>query len=429
MFYLNLSKQSLFTNFRQYVSLFLVTLFGSFIILFTTYVSDGMLKSVKEKALLYYGGEIQFIGGDSLAFYDFENRVEMVKPYFPKDVTYIERINHDGNHTYLYYEGAYSKVRCIQGIDFTNPTEKNNFDSFNYAQGNSDYTEGSHILLISEQIAQKLGVSAGDIITIQTNDTKGSINTLNFTVQGIFIDSSMFGKYTAYADIESLRQLGAYAPGYDNRFAISYNDRSPSKKEIVKLQESLSQKYNMYPLTDNKRAFYDVLEKDNSQKPIYALITLDANIKDLGMITRAIKLIVLLITVILVAIIAIGIASTYRVIILKRTVEIGTYRALGMKTNGVRMVFITEILLLLFTGFICGIVLALISSKIISLFNFAFIPAFDVFLKEGHLAPVYSLWNTLKYLFVIIVTTILIVLFTIQKLIRLSPVKALATTN
>ena len=185
----------------------------------------------------------------------------------------------------------------------------------------------------------------------------------------------------------------------------------------------------MYPLTDNKRAFYDVLEKDDSQKPIYALITLDANIKDLGMITRAIKLIVLLITVILVAIIAIGIASTYRVIILKRTVEIGTYRALGMKTNGVRMVFITEILLLLFTGFICGIVLALISSKIISLFNFAFIPAFDVFLKEGHLAPVYSLWNTLKYLFVIIVTTILIVLFTIQKLIRLSPVKALATTN
>lgn len=429
MFYLNLSKQSLLTNFRQYISLFLVTLFGSFIILFTTYVSDGMLKSVKEKALLYYGGELQFIGGDSLAFYNYEERCQSLKPYFPDDVQFLERINHDGAHTYLYYEGAYSMVRCIQGIDFTNPKEAENFAAFNYADGNADYKNGEHTLLISEQIAQKLGVKAGDIITIQTEAKNKSINTMDFTVQGIFIDSSMFGKYTAYVDILSLRELGMYDEGYDNRFAIAYKDHSPSTKEIEALQESLSADFNMYPLTDNKREFYDYLDRDDIEKPVYALITLDANIKDLGMITRAIKVIVLLITVILVAIIAIGIASTYRVIILKRTVEIATYRALGMKTNGVRLVFITEILLLLVSGFISGILLAFIASKVISIFNFAFIPAFDVFLSEGHLAPLYGIWSTLKYLCIIVVTTLLIVLFTIQKLVRLSPVKALATTN
>lgn len=427
MFYTKLSLKSLVTNSKQYISLFLVTLFGSFIILFTTYISDGMLKSVKEKALLYYGGELQFIGGNSLEFHDMDERVANLSKFLPDDVQYIQRINHDGGKTYLYYEGMYSKVRCIQGINFTEEAEL--FSKFNYAQGNANYAPGQHIMLLSQQIAEKLGVLAGDVIVVQTQATTGAINTMEFVVQGIFIDSSMFGKYTAYADIDSLRELAIQKPSYANRLAIDFKNHSPSKKDIITLQEQLSTIYNMFPLTDNKQAFYDYLESWETEKPCYALITLDANIKDLGMISRAIKLIVLLITIILVAIIAIGIASTYRVIILKRTTEVGTYRALGMKTGGVRLVFITEILMLLITGFIFGIILALIGTKIISQFDFSYIPAFDVFLREGHLAPQYTFFGTIKYLFIIIVTTVLCVLFTIKKLSRLSPVKALATTN
>ena len=48
---------------KQYLSLFLVCLFGTGISLFCIYTVDGMLRALEDKAKLYYGGDLQFLGG------------------------------------------------------------------------------------------------------------------------------------------------------------------------------------------------------------------------------------------------------------------------------------------------------------------------------------------------------------------------------
>lgn len=427
MIYTNLSTHSLLNNRKQYTSLFLVSMVGFAIILFASFISQGMLKSVKQKARQYYGGDIQFLGGNELGSTDADDKIEKIRPLVPEDVKFFKRFDYDAKNSSFFYEGESVRQRVIKGVDFV--AEKELFSKFVFREGNAIPQEGYKIMLLSSKIADKLGVKVGDLVTVQVNTVAGYTNTDEFLVQGIFLDSSMFGMYTSYVEIDALWNITDYEKNYVNRICLYYHE-SPSEQDAVKLHSDLSEIFNMYPLCEDKQEFYnDFYKIPKKERDLYGLITLDANIKELHMITDAIKAICLLITVILVLIISIGIGSTYRVIVLKRTVEIGTYRALGMKPNGVRTLFVMEIVILLLAGFAAGFILSLISTGILSCFNFSFIPAFDLFLSEGHLVPSISILDTLKYMTIITVTTLVCVLFTIHKIVHLSPVKALATTN
>ena len=136
-----------------------------------------------------------------------------------------------------------------------------------------------------------------------------------------------------------------------------------------------------------------------------------------------------MIVVMLVLIISVGISSTFRVIILKRAVESGTFRALGMKPSGLMALYFTEILLLLVSGTLLGFAASLVVVKIASAYNLSFVSGFDLFLTGGHLAPYLNVGETLVLLSVIFVTTLGAVLFTLRKLVHVSPVGALATVT
>ena len=63
MYYFKISLRSLFSKWRQHISLFLVSMFGIAISLFLMFVVDGMLSAMKTKAKIYYGGDFQIQGG------------------------------------------------------------------------------------------------------------------------------------------------------------------------------------------------------------------------------------------------------------------------------------------------------------------------------------------------------------------------------
>ena len=67
------------------------------------------------------------------------------------------------------------------------------------------------------------------------------------------------------------------------------------------------------------------------------------------------RLIIYIIIAVLIIIIAIGIGSTYKVIAVKRTNEIGMYMALGLSSNGIIKLFMIEVFYLMILAFICSI--------------------------------------------------------------------------
>lgn len=426
MFFSNLALHTLINNRRQYVSLFTVCVVGIAIMLSAVWITDGMLKAVEDKARIYYGGDLVFMGGINEE--NMENspeKMEVIKSLVPDDMVLSYRIEYDARRTQIFFEGTGIRQRMFKGVDFDD--EYQLLSRMNFIEGGVKTVPEHNSMIISEPIARQLGVKAGDSVILQVKTDKGYMNTLDMYISGIFVDSSLFGMYTAYLDIKALRFLSGRSEDFVNRICMYQPSRPLSNLTVYKLQKELEKHFFMYPLSDSKLDFAHAAEKQENQ--MYALITLDANIKDLQMLIDALKAVVLLIIVILVSIISVGMGSTYRITVMKRITEIGTYRAIGMKPAGVRNVFLVESLYLLVLGFFAAVLLTLGITWILSLFDFSFIPAFDIFLENSHLCSKIRIFKSLGLFLIIAVTTILSMLFTIRNVVHISPVSALATTT
>ena len=430
MFYFKYALKSLIQRRRQYVSLFVVCTISVCIIISLLSICDGMLKALNTKAVQYYGGELQFYCGDTYVFTDADEKIKLLQQYFDEnniEVSFYKRFDGDASNCQLYFEGENSFARILKGIDFSEEKELLKTFTFSEEKLNNSY---QNKILISDPIAQKLRVHAGDSITLLLKTLDGYTNTMDLYVSGIYKDSSLFGMYTVYLDIDCLRKISCYdkySIPYINRIGINVKNKSLSNKDIKRLQLYLSENCNMAPLPNSKEEFF-YFAVAHKETPVYALITLDANRPEVVMMSNALRLIVYLIIIPLVLIVAIGISCSYRVVILKRIVETSTFRALGLKARGVEKLFFTEVLMILLVGFIVGTVLSFAVTAIIGHFNFSFIPAFDLFLIGGRIKADYSFWKIIFVLFIIAFSTLTGVFVTLRNIIRLSPAKAFATT-
>ncbi|WP_296663225.1 MULTISPECIES: ABC transporter permease [unclassified Treponema] len=428
MNYVKLSVRSLLLRWRQYISLFFVCAIGAGVSLFSFFLINGMLHSLSTKAEIYYGGNYQFLGGRSnLEFYDCREFVEKLSDVFPAETVISPRFDFDADSASFYYEGVEVRQRVIKGVDFEK--EKILFSKFNYVQGSADGIAGTNGVLVSEKIASMLEVSTGDSITFMLRTGPGYINTVQIVVKGIFKDSSVFGTYTSYIDIDFLRKAYCSPEFYANRIGIFFPDSLPSSKDTLKYQSLLEKKFNMYKLVNDKYDFYEPLLAGEFSEPIYAFIVLDANMEDLGVIIDAMKIITSLVIAALVIIIVVGISSTYKVIVMKRINEIGIYKAIGMERGSVILLLLSEALVLLISGCVCGWGFCLLLEFIVRQFNFSFIPAFDMFLTNGYIVPMNSFGGAMLIFAVIIFTTISAILFSLRTAIRITPVQALTVTE
>lgn len=428
MFFLRYAIKSVIQRRRQYASLFAVCAVSVCIIMCLIGICDGMLRSLNNKAVQYYGGELQLICGNKWIMDNPDEKIEAITEAL--DEMHIKnfcskRFDYDGVNTEFYFEGANTFCRILKGINFEDEAEL--LKNFTLVSG-SVAEGGKGTILISQPVAEKLGCQAGDSITVMMKTVYGYTNTMQMKVAAVFQDSSLFGMYTSYMDIRSLREISGYPSSYVNRIGIFTPNHSMSTKEINALQDKLSVKFNMDDIPKNKEAFQkEAVAKTN--EPLYGLITLDANRPEVVMMQNALMIVVYLIIIPLILIVAVGIGCTYRVVILKRITETSTFRALGLNSRGVEKLFFTEVLMILLFGFITGTAVSFAVSAIAGCFNFSFIPAFDLFLTGGHIVSVYAPVKMIAVLLIISVTTLGAVYLTLRKIINISPAKAFMATT
>lgn len=433
--YFNFAIKSLVSRAKQYRSLFSVCAVGVCVMLSVLMTTDGMIDSMTEKMRQYYGGDFMILSDNELhiellEWYD--GIISALKEILPKGTEISYRYKRDSGDKSLFFEGVSVKQRSVQGVDFS--LEEALFEKFNFVEGGIEIREKHDSLLLSEPAAKKLGVHIGDSVVLMM-DTPFGPNTVTLVVTGIFQDSSVFGMYTSYIDYQAMKDCMGFTQVENELKIVKYNviDKicvyypkgSPSKSEIARVQAELEKRFDMFPLSYDKTDWQDYdVPKD---KKVFALIPLSANVSDLQKLSMALRAIVVMIVVMLVIIISVGISSAFRVIVLKRAVESGTFRALGMKPKGLMALYFTEILLLLVSGSVTGFAASLVIAKFASGYNLSFISGFDLFLTGGHLAPVLHFEEAAFLLAVIFVTTLGAVLFTLRKLVHISPVGALAT--
>ena len=424
---LKMGLRSLVYRRKQYLSLFLVCLFGVGVSLFCLYSVNGMLTALEDKARIYYGGDLQFIGGRGMD--QPVSNVEMLKEFFPEDSVIAERYDFDADYAAFYFEGTGVRQRVIKGVNFEK--EKKLFASFNYIEGSAEDIYGTNGVLLSEPIAKMLEVHAGDEITFMLRNGAWQINTVPMIVKGIFRDSSLFGMYTSYMDREVLSNAYGYPATYCNRICVMLPEGSPSKQQIQEYQDKLSEKLNMFRLVEDKQEYYNncIYAHNFEGDQPYALIKLSANLQEIQIIIDAMKAIVAFVIAMLLIIIVTGVSSTFRVIAMKRINEIGIYKAIGMKRFKIYGMLLTETLLLIIAGCIAGYLFSCVLTGIIGLINFSFIPAFDIFLINGKMKGIISFVYFLGISMVVIVTTLAAVMFAVKKSVSVTPCQALAVTE
>lgn len=424
---LKMGLRSLIYRRKQYLSLFLVCLFGVGVSLFSLYSVIGMLSALEDKARIYYGGDLQFLGGKGLV--QPLSNIELLKDFFPEGSVIAERYDFDADYAAFYFEGTGVRQRVIKGVNFEK--EKNLFAGFNYIEGSAEGMYGTNGVLLSEPIAKMLEVHTGDEITFMLRNSKKQINTISLIVKGIFRDSSLFGMYTSYMDREELSKAYGFPKGSCNRVCILLPNGSPSENEIQAYQTALSEKFKMYPLVEDKQTYYnDCIYAHNFEgKQPYALIKLSANLQEIQIIIDAMKAIVAFVIIMLLIIIVTGVSSTFRVIAMKRINEIGIYKAIGMKRMKIYAMLLTETFLLIVAGCFAGYIFSCLITWFIGLFNFSFIPAFDIFLVNGKMKGDISFIYFLGIFVVVLVTTLAAVMFAVKKSVSVTPCEALAVTE
>ena len=111
MYYLKISSRSFFSKWRQYISLFLVSMIGVGISLFAMALIDGMLTSLSMKAKIYYAGDFQILGGiDNMDFYNSSDYVSKIESVMPGDAVVAKRRDYDATDCFLCYEGTDARI-------------------------------------------------------------------------------------------------------------------------------------------------------------------------------------------------------------------------------------------------------------------------------------------------------------------------------
>lgn len=422
-----LAFRSLIFRKKQYISLFFICFFGTSVSLFAIFLSTGMISSLTEKAMVYYGGNFVIMSSESdeRKIPDAEKKVALLRSLLPKDAIITTRYDFSSSsNTSFYYEGEEVLQRVIKGVSFGD--EHFLFDKLNFLQGDYNIPKNSNKILISEPIANKLCAGVGDEITLYIRTLNGYINTLPLEIQGIFQDSSVFGMFTCYMDLDFL--LKAYGRNEDfvNRICVEFtNKKKLSDKFFINLQEDLQQHLKMFPLVPDKRNFYF----SGCSHDTYALIPLKANLNDVKIIKSAMILVISVIIFFLIIIIIAGIGSTYKVLVMKRINEIGIYMALGMKRVSIMKSLLLETLFLLLSGCFSGFIFSLVLSLLTSSIKFNFIPAFSIFLSKGYLHPIVNLQIMFCILFTIITVTLLTVWYSVKQCVNIMPCKAISSNE
>lgn len=426
MTYSSIAFRSLKYEPKRYLLLFVAASFGIALVMTAIGLMNGLLDSFNNKARIYYGGDLILLHSTdgNLGWYNTDDVITEIEPYFTsKDFLLSYRIDYENNNTYLFFEGESLKQRKIKGVDFER--EDNLFSSLTFSEGSKKILKGTNGIYISSSTAENLNLKIGDNVTLMLRTTKNYTETATLVVEGIFQDSSLFGANVSYLDFEFLRSMIKYPKNYSISIG-AFSNKNLTNTEILIIQNELKQFFNMYDLVEDKQIFIDNLAKSKGKT---ALITLTSNLENLNFLILALRIIIYIIIAVLIIIIAIGIGSTYKVIAVKRTKEIGMYMALGLSSNGIIKLFIIEVFYLMLFAFICSNFIMLIIANIISSLDLSLIPAIDIFLMNGKLLVQPHFFQILLILGIVVVTTMILVYFTIRRCVNINPVEALSVTE
>lgn len=426
-----LAFRSVILQRKRYFLMFIAILVGFTLVTFVHSASYGALETVKAKAARYFSGHISITGYDNKKQILHEPET-IIRKLAGADLpirTIASRTIYYKNNASLFFAGESIRQRRLIGIDFE--AERDELSRLEFLEGEIDdiLENGDNGIFISEAAARILGARTGDDLMLYLTTDTGQYNTATLYIRGIFRETSLFG-YVAYMRQQDLNRLLVRAPGSATDVAV-YADAGVNHEQLLHdISGILAEEYKVLPYMPKKAALYEELAAvDWSQGPVLAPLTLDAHLDQITTIMDAVLVVTWFVLALFMVIVMVGILNTYRVLVYERTGEIGTLRALGMKRQDVRRMFLFEAFFLDISASFSGFVISFLLMKLISVINIGALPGAGIFTERGLLKPHISPELVGLTLLMMLVAVLAAAFGPAHKASRMAPADALRAEN
>jgi ABC-type lipoprotein release transport system permease subunit len=330
--------------------------------------------------------------------------VSEIKPKY----TVKRTMMYDGAN--VFFNGNAIPLKYVIGCDW----EKESFlfnKMTNVNSGAFESVTGDDSIILSLPTAEMLGARVGDSVVLEIGLFNGMKNTGIFIVKGIVQEASIFGYYKAYISRLSLNHLKLYDDEACSTIGFFFDNPGLAEKKRNILQKILSEYIQTGQLVYNRNDDEDKARKGIADGRAIFLYTLPVYLSELSSLLDAMNIIAYIIYGMMLLIIMVSTAVTYRLILHERAKEIGIMRTVGFLGGDLRLILFAEIIILGTASIVAGIILARIISFAVSFLSFSWIPSFEIFMKNGKLIPVYLVNTSMINIIIIIGVLFFLVLF------------------
>jgi len=376
---------------RRYGFLLAALVFGFAVVTLITSLKDGMYNNVYYSAQSHYAGDITAVGSDSNTGTQHmeENEISTI-------VNTANAINLKPEHTVLrtlfgdngivYFNGNAIRLKYVVGSDWE--SEEHLFSKMKF-KVQPEMVYGDDGIILSEPVARKLGAVMGDSVVLEVDTRWWQKNTGVFIVRGIVKDSSIFGYYKVYISRLTLNRLLLFNDADCSSVGFFFNSKSNIEEKRLRLQNALDGKIQMGPLVyDREELLREAGQWDSEGIRIF-LYTMPVYLSEISDLLGAMNILTYFLYGMMLLIIFVSAAVTYRLILHERAREMGIMRAIGFYGGDLRLVLWTEVIALGIISLCAGFLLALLLSGLSSFVSFSWFPSFEIFQKNGKLSVLY----------------------------------------
>ena len=379
----------LYRSRRRYGFLLAALVFCFAIVTLISSVKDGMYDNVYYSAQSHYAGDIVAIGYNPENSRRHMGGVEVsaildavketgINPRYTVKRTF-------GFTNVVYYNGAAVDLKYLQGCDWDE--EAHIFGRMNFTEAPA-YPFADDGIILSEPVAKQLGAKIGDMVIAGVEARGKQKNTGHYIVKGIVRDSSIFGYYKAYVSRLSLNRLLLYDDTDCSIIGFFLNDPHSAEQKRRDLQNVLEKHIPVGPLVYDRKELDKATDRSWNGVKIF-LLTLPVYLSEVSDLLDAMDYLAYFLYGMMLLIILVSAAVTYRLILHERTKEMGIMRTIGFYGKDLRFVLWTEVITLGFISLLGGFFLAWLLIKSLSLVSFSWFPSFEIFLKNGRLTALF----------------------------------------
>jgi len=374
--------------------------FGVLVIVLVNSLTSGIINNTQNNFTSLLGGHVYISGQEVLDSGRVVNRIDdteildKVLPAVEEQITGVfKRSSAMGEIIF----GSKSTRLSFSGIHWD--SERDLLETLVVNEGSLEQISNPSAIILPDSVAEKLGVLVGETVLFRFDTVTGQKNVAEFTIGAIIKDTGSFGISSSYGDIHYFNPLlGLDDDEYQNlnlqlddiqsmELVASYLEEKIGELAPLDMEEETEDESDEHNGPSRMMSFDSTQTSDEEWEGTrFSIMTLNDYMDVVIQLVAILNGIATGLFIVLLTITMVGLINTFRMILIERTKEIGTMRAVGMLKKDVKSIFLLEALFLSLKGALFGIGMAIVVS-----IGIVFIPFSDdspllFFLEKGHLS-------------------------------------------